>query len=244
MQHIRKCISIYLLILSPFITSFPSKADDIGMTLPRSKVIQSCINEKSDRCDYLVFFDFQSLPANGQDAHTLPHFLQKTLPSQLISLMSNPSTSQAENCNLQSLSNFIDGATNTSQRGADKDPILAELPHSINSCFRRGESNYKISVIAIDGEIPGFVYCTPDYERVDLCEIMFSRINAESRIHAIAEERIKIGPFRRDEVIEILSNFPHFPLNGNNNAENDFLSALLWVAGTLSSKVHQMRSGG
>lgn len=212
------------------------------MSLRRNQVLQTCVNNESDRCGYLVFFHFQRLPLSEPDAGTLAKSLQNKLPSQLVSLLM-AATSQIERCPADELVTFVDSVIVASKRSVDRKYLLVDFSPNISMCFRRGIAELSISLIASGGKIPGFILCKPNYKGIDSCDIMFSRVNVEPGAHDAVDERMEISSFRRSEVVDMLSNFPKFPLTGNNELQNDFLSALSWIGETLSSKPRQIRSG-
>lgn len=225
--------------MAAFMLSPPGRADGIGLTLDRGRVLQSCATGKGDRCGYLVMFGYQRLSTVGTQAEHLPEPLREALPSPLKSLLSGPTSLQQEKCPLPDLSRFVEDVLNDSRGSGGKAVTLARVPQDMNPCFRKGKSEPTFSLIAANGALPGFVRCVPDHEGVGLCEIMFTR----ARVAEPVEDRISIGPLRQDEVIELLSRFPTFPLTGASEPETEFLQALAWIGDVLSPGLGQAGLG-
>lgn len=225
-------LSIYLFGLAT-----NSAAVDIGLTLQRKQVLQSCLQDTSDRCGYLVFFSYQARPFLGDDEFGDDLPLRNVLPPQLAHMPFRPPRNGLHStCSVEKLGEFVQRILLQSRQELFKGAFLFETPVEVASCFQTTATSFDdISFIVRDGTINGFVSCRPDYVGIALCDVGFAR-----RIGGL-DERIAISSFRREEITELLSNFPKFPENGGSQQEVSFLNALDWVRELLSSGVNNVK---
>lgn len=247
MVHLKRIalfISLFTSYVFIYVFYFSSQSsfssDSIGMTLSRGTVLRTCKAEKSTRCEYLVMFGFDSRVRNEQNVVVLPDPSLYALPPQLTAHLTARSPSKLVDCPLNDLLTYVAHVVEVSQEYANKNSVLAEFPQALQSCFSGLDKNRKDSIIAINGEIPGAVKCLPDYNGVDSCEIMFVRQTFGLGHQKFIEDRLSISSFTKDEIIELLSNFPRFKDKGKTNLEVDFLSMLSWLSEILHPNVYQM----
>lgn len=222
---------------SVFLSSAMSSATSMGLTLQREQVLQSCVEDTSDRCAYLVFFYYQSrsYQAGNEVEDVSP--LTNVLPPQLAHMPFRPPRKDLHStCSIEQLGEFIQSILWQSRQEFSKGAFLFEAPIEVASCFQITATSFDdISFIVRDGTINGFVSCSPDYFDIALCDVNFAR-----KIGGL-DERIAISSFRREEITELLSNFPQFPENGGRQQEVSFVNALGWVRELLSSGVTNVK---
>lgn len=224
---------------SVFLSSAMSSATSMGLTLQREQVLQSCIDDTSERCGYLVFIHYQSRSYQAGNEVEDGSPLTIVLPSQLAHMTFRPPRKDLHStCSIEQLGEFIQRILRQSRQEFSKGAFLFEAPIEVASCFQTTATSFAdISFIVRDGTINGFVSCRPDYVGIALCDLGFAR-----RIGG-GDERVAISAFRREEIMELFSNFPKFPENGDDQIEGNFSGALNWVQELFSNGVNYVSLG-
>lgn len=222
-----------------FCLAVNSASADIGLTLPRKQVLKSCMQDTSDRCNYFVFFNYQARSVLGKEEVIDSFSLRNVLPPQIGYMPFRTSREGLRStCPIESLNVFVQRSLVWTRERLARDAVLLHVPDEISSCFQTTlNSNQDIFFVIRNDTINGFVSCRPDHVGIALCNVEFAR-----EVGGL-DERISISSFRREEIIELFSNFPQFPKNGRSRHEVNFLNALAWVRELFSSGVSEVRWG-
>lgn len=224
---------------SVFLNSAMSSAASMGLTLQREQVLQSCIDVTRDSCGYLVFIHYQARAYQAGNEVEDGSPLTKVLPPQLAHMPFRSSRNGLQStCSVEQLGEFVQRILRESHQALSKGVFVFETPVDVASCFQTTATSFDdISFIVRDGTINGFVSCRPDTFGVALCDVNFAR-SVGGR-----EERLSMSSFRKDEITELFSNFPHFPDNGGSQNEGNFAEALNWAQELFSDSVTGVKLG-
>jgi hypothetical protein len=221
-----------LVISIVFLTSsMRSMAADIGLTLPRDKVLRSCLEDKTDWCDYMVFFSYQARSVPGEEESNGKSSLRSLLPPQLAHMpFRPPAEALYSSCPIERLHVFVKRALSRSRNQLSSGAFIFDVPDYLSSCFQTTKNSLNdISFVVRDGTVNGFVSCRPDHVGIPLCSAEFAR-----RIGGL-DERMVISSFRIYEIIELFSDFPRFSENVANQQEKNLNIFLNWVGGLFGS---------